>query len=715
MSFLRRHIRDLPISNKIILPLYLVLLVAVLVIAPVASRWIGRHYEVMAQEELTSNQRAVEMLLESWAHDIDSTVSHVADEAEAMASDSPEHLRFAVRSELDRSRLDYASVTLPNGEAISEGVGSNSSPGPAVPIRFVRTPEGWALEATTRTDGGTGPALSVFGGKLLSDDYLGRLCETAGEGMIVAVSLGNEIIGTSKGSGGAQCNECHAARGVNPSGIVLAKPSMIRAEMKGEPYMLLHAPFVLEGEAFGTYTVLLSLAMMEAQQRTATYYIYGAGLLLFILITGVETLVSRSITRPIGRLAGVSKEIASGNLSRKIDVTSNDEVGQLASSMATMTQHLSGQLRELGLLHQVSLAANSSLDLDHVLETLLENALKVLNADGGSIMLLDTSRRHLEVRVARGRTALAILNERVELDTGPAGWVVRHGRPLLLPDDLDEQVEAGLMVHPEIASSVSVPIETREGVLGVLNLNILAHGRPFDRRTVTFAHTLANNTAMAIDNSRHHEEINLLYAGLIRALAGTIDAKDRYTYGHSEMVARYAGLIGAHMGFEGPALLALETSAYLHDIGKIGVRDAVLTKPGQLTWTERRLIETHPVVGAQILEKIVFPWPVLEAVRHHHERWDGRGYPDGIAGDDIPLNARILSVADSFDAMTSNRPYRLGRTLDDAIEELTSCSGSQFDPHIVALFLGITDKAGAMLASAWGEFPVSHGQPCSAN
>lgn len=715
MRRLSGFLRDLPVANKIILPLFVVLLAVVAVAAPLASSWIGKRIEQSAEDSLRDNRRAVDLIIRSWEQDLEGTVEHLADEAETMAPDAPEHLLAALESELARERLDFASVALPDGRVLSVAAPGIQAPtGPEAGGAFVQTAKGWALDVTATASDATGGTFKVSGGRLFNTALLGQLREAAGEKMLVALSVGDEIVGASGGHVLAmECNNCHQGLGIKPSSSSPSGVTVNRADMQGTSYLLLHTPLTLQDLVVGVYTVMLPLDGVVSAQREARNIIFGAGLLVFLLVTGIETLVSRTITRPIGRLADVSKEIAGGNLGKAIDITGNDEVGVLAQSVATMTQNLAGQLQELGLLHQVSLATNSSLDVDHVLETLLDSAVKVLDADTGSIMLLDKSGQNLEVKVARGHTASEVMERVSSVAEGPGGWVVRNRRPLLLPDDLDERRDEGLagLERPDISSSVSVPIETRDGVLGVLNLNILGERRRFDRHTLTFATTLANHTAVAIDKASHHQEVNQLYSGLVRALAGAIDAKDRYTYGHSEMVAKYALLIGDRLGFDHRDLKGLETAAYLHDIGKIGVRDAVLTKPDHLTPVERQVVETHPIVGSQILEQIIFPWPVVGAVRHHHERWDGQGYPDRLAGLDIPLNARILSVADAFDAMTSHRPYRAGRGVQEALGEVTLCAATQFDPEIVAAFLESSAEVEETLLNARVLFPNSHMVP----
>lgn len=712
MGRLMGFLRDLRIANKIILPLFVVLLTVVAVTAPLASSWVGKRIEQSAEDSLRDNRRAVDLIIRAWEQDLEGTIAHLGDEAATMALDAPDHLTSALESELDRERLDFASITLPDGRVLWAG-----APGVELPTEaegegaFVHVGKGWALRASATGVSAGGETITVFGGRLLNHDLLDQLREAAGDKMLVALSMGDEIVGASNGNlRTMECNSCHERLGVQPGAASPSDVTVTRADMSGLSYLLLHTPFTLQRTTVGVYTVMLPLDGVVAAQAEARNIIFGVGLLVFLLVTGIEAFISRSITRPIRRLAEVSKEIAAGNLSAVIERTSNDEVGVLAGSVSTMTQNLAGQLQELGLLHQVSLATNSSLDLEHVLETLLDSAVKVLNADAGSIMLLDKSGQNLEVKVARGHTASEVMERISSVAEGPAGWVVRNRRPLLLPDDLDERRDEGLagLERPDISSSVSVPIETRDGVLGVLNLNILGHERCFDRHTLTFATTLANHTAVAIDKASHHQEVNLLYSGLVRALAGAIDAKDRYTYGHSEMVAKYALVIGQRLGFDHRELKGLETAAYLHDIGKIGVRDAVLTKPSYLTPVERQVVETHPIVGSQILQQIVFPWPVVGAVRHHHERWDGEGYPDRLAGEDIPLQARILAVADSFDAMTSHRPYRAGRGIREAMGEVTLCTGTQFDPTIVAAFLESSTEVEETLLAARALFPNSH-------
>jgi putative two-component system response regulator len=178
-----------------------------------------------------------------------------------------------------------------------------------------------------------------------------------------------------------------------------------------------------------------------------------------------------------------------------------------------------------------------------------------------------------------------------------------------------------------------------------------------------------------------------LFLASMQSLANALEVKDPYTRGHSERVSRYAVAIGRELGADAATLAQLELGGRLHDIGKIGVREAVLNKPGPLTDEEYAHIMTHPVIGWRLLTPLLTDAPTaLSVVRSHHERFDGTGVPDGLSGADIPFAARIAAVADSFDAMTSRRPYRNGLTLEAAHAELQRCSGTQYDPEVVAAF-----------------------------
>jgi diguanylate cyclase (GGDEF)-like protein/putative nucleotidyltransferase with HDIG domain len=182
-----------------------------------------------------------------------------------------------------------------------------------------------------------------------------------------------------------------------------------------------------------------------------------------------------------------------------------------------------------------------------------------------------------------------------------------------------------------------------------------------------------------------------LYLATVRSLALAIDAKDQFTHQHILRVQQYAVAIARQMGLTGDDLTAIETSALLHDIGKLGVPEYVLLKPGRLTDEEFAKIKEHPRIGADILDPVPFPWPVLPGVKHHHEKWDGTGYPDGLAGEAIPLQGRILAVADVYDALTSNRSYRNAWTHEKAVQEIKAGAGTHFDPRIVEAFLEVID------------------------
>jgi diguanylate cyclase (GGDEF)-like protein/putative nucleotidyltransferase with HDIG domain len=218
------------------------------------------------------------------------------------------------------------------------------------------------------------------------------------------------------------------------------------------------------------------------------------------------------------------------------------------------------------------------------------------------------------------------------------------------------------------------------------------------------------------ENQRHilelqssQEQLAELYLATIKSLALAIDAKDQYTHQHILRVQRYAVATARKLGLSGHDLKGIETGALLHDIGKLGVPEYVLLKPGRLTDDEFAKIKKHPEIGAAILDPVDFPWPVLPAVKYHHEKWDGTGYPDGLAGEAIPLPARILAVADVYDALTSTRSYRGAWPHEKAIEVIRRDAGTHFDPEVAAAFLEIIDPIVAEMAAEGVVLPLPLG------
>jgi len=194
-------------------------------------------------------------------------------------------------------------------------------------------------------------------------------------------------------------------------------------------------------------------------------------------------------------------------------------------------------------------------------------------------------------------------------------------------------------------------------------------------------------SAYAADLRRAYQELQRTFLETLETLARVVEGKDTYTHAHTHAVRYYALAIGREMDLAPGQLQTLGQAALLHDIGKIAVPDAILLKPARLTPEEFRLVQKHPIVGEDILTPLAFLAKALPLIRHHHERWDGKGYPDGLAGESIPLEARILTVADSFEAMTSRRPYRSKMKVSEALAEIERNKGTQFDPHVADVFI----------------------------
>jgi len=331
---------------------------------------------------------------------------------------------------------------------------------------------------------------------------------------------------------------------------------------------------------------------------------------------------------------------------------------------------------------------------------LLECLSTETSAGSISVMLPDESGGTDVLRIAHSKGIPDKLKADAQETESPIAKAVFLERRPISVTDLRTDGRFGKPTHDRYGSYsfLSVPMVVSDRVAGVINLTDKAEGKVFTQADEEVATVLANQAAIALERSRLYgqlqakiAEIESIFYGTVQAISNAIDAKSTWTKGHSERVTIYSGIIGRALQLSGTDMETLKLAALLHDVGKIGTYDTVLDKPSRLTSDEYELVKFHPVKGEEILRPIERLQHILPIIRHHHERFDGKGYPDGLNGKRIPYLARILTVADTFDSMTSKRPYRDTPGRERGIAELRRCSGTQFDPDIVEAFcLGLS-------------------------
>ena len=350
----------------------------------------------------------------------------------------------------------------------------------------------------------------------------------------------------------------------------------------------------------------------------------------------------------------------------------------------------------LNLLCEVGKKVGSVPRLTELVEQITQMTQRTLNAAASSVLLLDDQERELLFEVAEGQAGKQLRQARLSAQSGIAGWVVRHGKPLII-NDVNQDKRFNKSVD-EITGFVTrsimcAPLIVRRKVIGVIEVLNKLDGGDFSGQDLEALVSVAATTAIAIENVRLHRTVLNAYKSTIKALAATIDAKDPHTRGHSQRVTEYALMGAAALSLPPEELEVLEYAGILHDMGKIGIAESILTNPGPLAPEEWEIMRRHPRIGANILEEIPFLEKARRLVLHHHERYDGNGYPDGLKREDIPLGARLLAVADAYEAMTSPRPYReRPLTHKEALEELERNMGTQFDPEVATVFVDVVKK-----------------------
>ena len=346
--------------------------------------------------------------------------------------------------------------------------------------------------------------------------------------------------------------------------------------------------------------------------------------------------------------------------------------------------------RDLATIYRVGNMINAETDISALYERILDAIFEVVNADRAFIILNNQQSQHLETLAKRERA------EAQEDDSRPATFsttVVRQcfseGTSILRADALTDECfgEAESVIFQHIHSVLCVPIETTGKTIGVIYADNVAQSETFARHDLELLSAVGKQAGVAIQRARLAERLLRLLHGSVGALVATIEAKDEYTCGHSERVTAFALHISRVLGLDSAQLTTLELAGHLHDVGKIGVPEHVLGKPGPLTPEEYEIVKQHPRLGCNIIRNIEGAEEIADIVLHHHERWDGKGYPDGLKADNIPLLARILSVADTFDAVSSKRPYRDALEPEQIKSEMRHGAGTQFDESVVRVFL----------------------------
>ncbi|MGB9804641.1 HD domain-containing phosphohydrolase, partial [Desulfofundulus sp.] len=341
-------------------------------------------------------------------------------------------------------------------------------------------------------------------------------------------------------------------------------------------------------------------------------------------------------------------------------------------------------------LLEVGQVVSGSFDADRIIEAALKAVREVLGARWCILRLLDEKTGDLVLRGNVGMSpGLQAETGRIRPDGNLLGEVLRKGEPVVV-EDLAGAVAGARLPYsvPEVRALAVVPVKTAGKILGTLKIYSPVPRR-WSEEEIEYLVIIASQLGLALENARLYTSLRKYYLNVVQALAAALEARDVYTRGHSLRVAKLARLCARIMGLGAGEQEQVYIAGLLHDIGKIGVRENILLKGGPLTPEERKEMQGHAEVGARILEPAGFPGEVTAAVRHHHEDYGGGGYPEGLSGEEIPLLARIIRVADAYDAMTSARPYRKALTPDHAFGELKRCAGSQFDPGVVEAFLRI--------------------------
>jgi putative nucleotidyltransferase with HDIG domain len=393
--------------------------------------------------------------------------------------------------------------------------------------------------------------------------------------------------------------------------------------------------------------------------------------------------------------------ISSGGFTRKRLLEENIQEMERDKNLLQRKYHeihqlnlqLQKKVHQLSSIQEASQAVVSILDLKNILEVTFSLLASLFGFDRLVIFTIDEDKKALKILHASGPEKDLI--EKIKDYEVPLtrlnnilARVASTGVPAIIEDVRKSSINLKnpiiKLFQPE--AFAVVPLIAKNKIIGVLAADKRDEKMAVSQEDRDYLVSFANNIAIAIENSRLYQDLKKNFVSSIQALAYALEAKDPYTRGHSEVVAQYSTKIARQFGFSEEKVEQLRQMCLLHDIGKIGVVPDILEKDGVPSRNEWQMVRKHPLIGENIVRPLSLPLGIRSIIRNHHERFDGRGYPDGLMGSQIPLEARIIAVADAYDAMVSTRPYRKAMSSEKALTELDEKAGTQFDPEVVSVF-----------------------------
>jgi len=420
----------------------------------------------------------------------------------------------------------------------------------------------------------------------------------------------------------------------------------------------------------------------------------------------------KKVQKPLVELTQAAEQIAEGNLDVIIEYEGDDEIGDLArvfdrmretlaGSFNAIREHineLQGRVKELTVVTEIDSAILDGRSLESILDLTTERICKLIDGDYCLIALVNKRNDHMQIKSSSGFTH----EEKKHLFKRLGNKIINCDLCLSLisgeatvVEDLDKSHlsdEAKEICSCFGAKSMlAAPLTVEDKTIGSIVVWYKS-AQVFDETATKRFRLFANQTSIAIKSATLVDDMRNLTVETMRTLANAIDARDSYTANHSDRVSRFSVALAQELGLNPDEVQALEYAGLLHDIGKIGIDESILNKPSSLTEEEMVVMKNHAFMSAEIVKPIEFLADTVPIIRHHHEWFNGKGYPSGLAGNEIPLGARILAVADALEAITSDRPYSKSLTIHEGLERIQAGSGIQFDPEVVRAMAKVVER-----------------------